>query len=119
MKDFTMKEIVKTSRLAGHFEKLYNKLNADFFGGALEPPVITIWSSKNSCGQYTVFKAWSVKGRGRREVNIAAGTPARWYRPSFTSRSCHRVEGNRMSCLPALLTFPLNHLQTDCFSEVP
>ena len=34
---FTMKEIVKTNRLAGQLEKLYNKLNADFFGGALEP----------------------------------------------------------------------------------
>lgn len=69
-----MKEIVKTSRLAGQLEKLYNKLNADFFGGALESPVITIQSSKNSYGHYTVFNAWSVKGRGRREINIAAGT---------------------------------------------
>lgn len=44
----TMKEILKTSRLAGQLEKLYNKLNADFFSGELEPPVITIQSSKES-----------------------------------------------------------------------
>lgn len=39
-----MKEIVKTSRLAGQLEKLFSKLNADFFNGELETPVITIQS---------------------------------------------------------------------------
>ena len=31
-----MKEIIKTSRLAGQLEKLFNKLNSDFFNGELQ-----------------------------------------------------------------------------------
>ena len=48
-----MKEITKTSRLAGQLEKLYNLLNADFFGGVLEPPVITIQSTPRAYGHFT------------------------------------------------------------------
>lgn len=70
----TMKETTKTSRLAGQLEKLYNKLNADFFNGELEPPIITIQSSPRTYGHYTLYSAWSVKGQERREINIAAGT---------------------------------------------
>lgn len=69
-----MKEIVKTSRLAGSLEKLYGKLNADFFNSELERPVITIQSSSRSYGHYTLYDAWSVKGDGHKEINIAAGT---------------------------------------------
>lgn len=69
-----MKETTKTSRLAGQLEKLYNKLNADFFNGELEPPIITIQSSPRTYGHYTLYSAWSVKGQERREINIAAGT---------------------------------------------
>lgn len=35
-----MKELTKTSRLAGAHEKLYRKLNEDFFDGELEPPLL-------------------------------------------------------------------------------
>ena len=70
----TMKEITKTSRLAGQLEKLYNMLNADFFNGELEPPIITIQSTPRAYGHYTVYNAWSVKGEGRREINMGAGT---------------------------------------------
>lgn len=69
-----MKEIVKTSRLAGQLEKLYRMLNADFFNNELEPPIITIQSSSKAYGHYTLFNAWDVKGEGRREINIGAGT---------------------------------------------
>lgn len=69
-----MKEITKYSRLAGYLEKLYDKLNADFFDGELDRPVITIQSSSRSYGHYTLFDAWSIKGEGHKEINIAAGT---------------------------------------------
>lgn len=69
-----MKEIVKTSRLAGQLEKLFNKLNADWFNGELLTPIITIQSTPRAYGHYTTFDAWDVKGEGRREVNIGAGT---------------------------------------------
>ncbi len=69
-----MKEITKTSRLAGQLEKLYSKLNNDFFGGELEQPIITIQSTPRAYGHYSLFNAWTVKGEGRREINIGAGT---------------------------------------------
>lgn len=69
-----MKELTKYSRIAGYLEKLYDKLNDHFFDGQLERPVITIQSSSRSYGHYTLYPAWSVKGEGYREINIAAGT---------------------------------------------
>lgn len=69
-----MKEIVKTSRLAGQLEKLYRMLNTDFFNDMLETPIITIQSTTRIFGHYTLYDAWDVKGVGRREINIGAGT---------------------------------------------
>ena len=45
-----MKELTKYSRLAGYLEKLYDKLNADFFDGELDRPVITIQSTPRAYG---------------------------------------------------------------------
>lgn len=70
-----MKEITKTSRLAGQLEKLFRLLNQDMFGGQLEQPIITIQSSAKSYGHYSVFPIWTVNGEElRHEINIAAGT---------------------------------------------
>ena len=69
-----MKEITKTSRLAGSLERIWRAVNNDWFGGELPEPVITIQASDRSYGHYTKYNAWSVKGEGRREINIAAGT---------------------------------------------
>ena len=69
-----MKEIVKTSRLAGQLEKLFRMLNADWFNNELETPVITIQSTPRAYGHYTTYNAWTAKGEGRREINIGAGT---------------------------------------------
>ena len=69
-----MKEISKYSRLAMYLEKLYDRLNEDFFSGELERPVITIQSTARAYGHYTLYDAWSVKGEGYRELNIGAGT---------------------------------------------
>lgn len=69
-----MKELTKYSRLAGYLEKLYDKLNSDFYDGQLERPVITIQSTPRAYGHYSLYNAWSVEGEGRRELNIGAGT---------------------------------------------
>ena len=69
-----MKELSKYSRLAGYLEKLYDKLNADFFDGELERPVITIQSTPRAYGHYSLYDAWTVKGEGYKELNIGAGT---------------------------------------------
>ena len=69
-----MKELSKYSRLAGYLEKLYDKLNDHFFDGQLDRPVITIQSTPRAFGHFTLYDAWSVKGEGRKEINIGAGT---------------------------------------------
>ena len=69
-----MKEIVKTSRLAGQLEKLFNKLNEHFFDGQLETPVITIQSTPRTYGHYTISPLWEVKDGAKHEINIGAGT---------------------------------------------
>ena len=37
-----MKQTIKTSRTAGYLEKIFRALNAHYFDGAIEEPVITI-----------------------------------------------------------------------------
>ena len=70
-----MKEITKTSRLAGQLEKLFRLLNNDFFDGQLEQPIITIQSTPKAYGHYSVAKVWTVSGEEQRhEINIGAGT---------------------------------------------
>ena len=70
-----MKEIVKTSRLAGQLEKLFRALNEDWFAGQLDVPVITIQSTPRAYGHYSVAPIWSVKVEEmKHEINIGAGT---------------------------------------------
>lgn len=69
-----MKELTKYSRLSGYLEKLYDKLNADFFNGELDRPVITIQSTPRVYGHYSLIPYWNVDGTAKREINIAAGT---------------------------------------------
>ena len=70
-----MKETVKTSRVAGYLEAMYRALNARYFGGELEEPIITIQSTPRAYAHVTVGKVWHrLDGREQREVNIGAGT---------------------------------------------
>lgn len=70
-----MKEITKTSRLAGQLEKLFRMLNEHYFNGQLETPVITIQSTPRAYGHYSVAPIWTVNGEElRHEINIGAGT---------------------------------------------
>lgn len=89
-----MKEIVKTSRLAGQLEKLFNLLNRDFFNGELPTPIITIQSTPKAYGHYSKFDAWSVKGEGHREINIGAGTldrPIEYTVATLMHEMCHML----------------------------
>ena len=70
-----MKQIVKTSRLAGQLEKLFRMINDDFFDGQLETPIITIQSTPRAYGHYSVHPIWTVNGEEKRhEINLGAGT---------------------------------------------
>lgn len=70
-----MKETVKTSRSAGYLEKIFRSLNARYFDGMLEEPIITIQSTPRAYGHVTTAKAWrKANGDTRHELNIGAGT---------------------------------------------
>lgn len=72
-----MKETVKTSRTAGYLEKIFRALNADWFGGELEEPIITIQSTPRAYGHVTVAKTWKRKDDWRHELNLGAETLGR------------------------------------------
>ena len=69
-----MKETVKTSRTAGYLEKIFRTLNADWFSGELEEPIITIQSTPRAYGHVTVAKTWKRKDEDRHELNLGAET---------------------------------------------
>lgn len=69
-----MKETTKTSRTAGYLEKIFRALNADFFDGELEEPIITIQSTPRAYGHVTVAKSWRRKDDWRHELNLGAET---------------------------------------------
>lgn len=72
-----MKETVKTSRTAGYLEKMFRALNADWFNGELEEPIITIQSTPRCYGHVTVGKTWKRKDDWRHELNLGAETLSR------------------------------------------
>ena len=67
-----MKETVKMSRAVGQLEKMYNSMNADFFGGALPVPIITVQSKPGTWGHCSRAQIWQRKGETAYEMNIAA-----------------------------------------------
>ena len=67
-----MKETTKMSRAVGQLEKMYNTLNADFYGGALPVPIITVQSKPGTWGHCTTGKVWKRKDTDTYEMNIAA-----------------------------------------------
>ena len=69
-----MKDTIKTSRTAGYLEKIFRAVNADWFGGELEEPIITIQSTPRAYGHVTVSKVWKRKGEQWHELNIGAET---------------------------------------------
>jgi sprT-like family len=70
----TMKSTVKSSRTMGYLEKIFRALNAKYFDGTLEEPIITIMSTPRAYGHVTVSKTWRRGDEYRHELNIGAGT---------------------------------------------
>lgn len=84
-----MKETIKTSRTAGYLEKIFRAVNADWFGGELEEPIITIQSTPRAYGHVTVSKIWKRKGEQRHELNIGV---AKWIEAyQFTHPNCESI----------------------------
>ena len=67
-----MKQTTKMSRTVGQLEKMYSHLNADFFGGELPVPIITVQSKPGTFGHCTTSKVWKRKEDNAYELNIAA-----------------------------------------------
>lgn len=80
-----MKEITKMSRLSSELEKAFRLLNQDFFGNALETPIITVIPSAKAYAHYTTAPIWSNKNKYQHEINIAAGTLNRPIENIFSS----------------------------------
>lgn len=69
-----MKQLTKMSRTVQMLEKLFNMLNADWFDGKLETPIITVIPTPRAYAHYTTSNVWKVGNDGKREINIASGT---------------------------------------------
>lgn len=67
-----MKQTTKMSRTVGQLEKMYTHINADFFGGTLPVPIITVQSKPGTFGHCSTAKVWKRKGDDAYELNIAA-----------------------------------------------
>lgn len=67
-----MKQSTKMSRAVSQLEHIYNSLNADFFGGGLPVPIITVQSKPGTMGHCSVAKVWQRKEDKTHELNIAA-----------------------------------------------
>lgn len=98
-----MKDIVKTSRLAGQLEKLFRMLNSDLFDDQLDAPIITIQSTPRAYGHYSVAPVWSVKGEElRHEINIGAGTldrPIEYTVATLVHEMCHMFNDTVLNVL--------------------
>ena len=87
-----MKSVVNMSRLVNQLEKMFRTLNNDFFGGELEPVIITVTPSNKSYAHYTPWEAWQAGEEHRREINIASGTlnrPLENIAASLLHEMCH------------------------------
>lgn len=69
-----MKQITKMSRLTGMLEKAFHMINADWFEGRLETPIITVIPTPRAYAHYTTANVWKTTNGGKREINIASGT---------------------------------------------
>ena len=73
-----MKQLTSYNRVAGYLNKVFDLLNAEFFGSALSRPTITIQSTPKAYGHFSLREdTWVSKIGGTHEINIGAGTLAR------------------------------------------
>lgn len=70
----TMKQTIKTSRAAGQLEKMFRALNAKYFEGKLEEPIITLQDTPRAYGHVTCSKTWTAGQKQKHELNIATRT---------------------------------------------
>ena len=69
-----MKQMTEYKRASAYLDKIFNLLNERFFENALSKPVITIQSTPKAYGHVSVCDRWISDEKGRKELNIGAGT---------------------------------------------
>ena len=69
-----MKQMTEYNRASGYLNKIFALLNEKYFESALSKPVITIQSTPKAYGHVSVCDRWISDEKGRKELNIGAGT---------------------------------------------
>ena len=69
-----MKQMTEYNRASGYLNKIFALLNEKYFESALSKPVITIQSTPKAYGHVSVCDRWISDDKGRKELNIGAGT---------------------------------------------
>lgn len=69
-----MKQMTEYNRVSGYLNKIFTLLNEKYFENALSKPVITIQSTPKAYGHVSVCDRWMSGEKGRKELNIGAGT---------------------------------------------
>lgn len=73
-----MKELTSYNRVAGYLNKVFNRINAEYFENSLEMPTITIQSTVGAYGHVTTSKIWQTEaGKASYELNVGADYLAR------------------------------------------
>ena len=73
-----MKQLTSYNRVAGYLNKIFDLLNEEYFESALTRPVLTIQSTPQSFGHFSLREdTWVSKLGASHEINIGAGTLAR------------------------------------------
>lgn len=67
-----MKQVTSMSRLTNQLERMFRALNADFYGNALEMPVITVTPTARAYAHYTPWSPWTAKEEHKREINVSS-----------------------------------------------
>lgn len=68
-----MKELNTYNRVAGYLNKVFNRINAEYFNDSLEMPTITIQSTVGAYGHVTTSKVWRTEaGKASFELNVGA-----------------------------------------------
>ena len=73
-----MKQLTSYNRVAGYLNKIFDLLNEEYFESALTRPVLTIQSTPQSFGHFSLREdTWVSKLGASHEINLGAGTLAR------------------------------------------
>ena len=88
-----MKQLVTYNRTVQYLNKVFKRINAEYFNSELEMPTITIQSTLRAYGHVTTSKIWKTeKGDASYELNIGAdylNRPIEYTVATMIHEACH------------------------------